>query len=118
MAEPCGDKPGQEQGTSLGGLQRAGGPPGQTGSPKQCGILQGCVQGGAVDSPAVSVLGNWGVCGSIPAFQGVGDCPVHPALLGEQQPEFSDNGLCQPHQPVLPQEMATRNAEQGNFGVL
>lgn len=42
-----------------GGLWRAGGPPDQTGSPNQCGILQGCGQGGGVGSPAVSMLGDW-----------------------------------------------------------
>lgn len=97
MAEPCGDKPGQEQGITLGGLWRAGAPPGQTRSPNQCGILQGCGQGAGVGSPAVLMLGNWGFVALFPAFRGAGGCPVHPALLGEHQLEFSGNGLCQPH---------------------
>lgn len=95
MAEPCGDKPVQEQGITLRGLWGAGGPPDQTRSPNQCGILQGGVQGAGVSSPAVSMVGNWGFVALFQRFR-AGVCPVRPALLGEHQPEFQALGSACP----------------------
>lgn len=113
-------KPGQSGASSWEGFGELG-PPDQRGSPKQCGILQGCVRGGAVGIrlcwetealwPCSRVSGSWRLpCASI--------LPCPSCLPGEQQPELSDHGLCQPHQPLLPQETALRNAELRNFGVL
>lgn len=72
-----------------------------------------------MDSPAVSMLGDWGFVALFQHFRELETALSILPCLGNNNLSFQAMGsVCQPHQPVLPQEIATRNAELGNFGVL